>query len=149
GSLTSGSRLMSQWLTELFGPLFAKEVIDFARRPRFFVIRALYCAALLGVFFLCWSSVGFKNGFASANVSMNTGARIAQSLCGWICFVMPASALALLPVLLAPSIVDDRRHHRLDLLRTTLLSDGEIILSKLASAVLGFLTILFCTAPFL
>ena len=66
-------------IAALLGPIFAKEIIEIARRRRYYLTRALYGSVLLFVLFLVWQDNRWHLQQAGAG-SLNAMARVAQEL---------------------------------------------------------------------
>lgn len=123
---------MAHWLTNLFGPVYTKEMLELARRPRTFVLRTLYGLIILYLMSLVWSGYEHRTG-------LRIMAKLAQELFIWISNIQYLTVYVLTPFLVCGLIVEERSAGTLDLLFLTHLSDREIVVGKLASR----LTVLF------
>src|SRR5260370_37590655 len=70
---------MHSLLSSILGPMFAKEMVEIARRKRYFVNRVLYGLALLFTVFVVWDN--YRGRFPGAGrVSIHLMADITEGL---------------------------------------------------------------------
>ena len=129
---------MVGWLFDLIGPIATKELIEIARRRRTYWLRAGYGLALLGCLWIAWNNYGGGYGIRAL-------ARLGEGIFWLIAAWQVLAVWLIVPILVAPTIVEERIRGSLDLLLTTSLSDREIIVGKLASR-LGVLFLLVLAA---
>ena len=133
---------MHSFLASLLGPVFAKEMVEIARRKRYFVNRVLYGLALLFTLFLVWDS--FRGQLAwDGSASIRVMAQMAERLFHSVSGVQYGAVFLFVPLFLCGVIAGEREERTLDLLFTTRLTDREIVLGKLGSrvAAVGFLVL--------
>ncbi len=135
---------MQQGIGEFLGPIFAKEVIEIARRWRYYLCRTAYGATLVLIMFVAWEET--QNLAARMGVG-NTLARIAGAVFLAASHVQYWSVYLLVPAFLCGVIAGEREEHTLDLLFITPLSDREIVLGKLASRVAAMVCLILCGVP--
>src|SRR5438128_12415445 len=134
---------MHSLLSSILGPMFAKEMVEIARRKRYFVNRILYGLALLFTVFVVWDN--FRGRFPGAGrVSIHLMAEMAEALFHAVSAVQYGAGFLFVPLFLCGVIASEREVRTLDLLFTTRLSDREIVLGKLGSrvAVVGLMVLL-------
>jgi len=136
-------------LIALGGPVFGKELVELARRRRYFATRLLYGFALLFAMFVVWQG----NTFARrAGGQAPTLADIAE-LAGWlflaVCYVQYLAVYVFVPLMLAGTICSEREEHTLELLFTTHLRDREIVLGKVGSRLAVVLLLFLSGLPVL
>jgi ABC-type transport system involved in multi-copper enzyme maturation permease subunit len=122
--------------------MFAKEMLEIARRKRYFVNRVLYGLVLLFTVFLVWDS--YNELFRSeGRASIRLMARMAGQLFQAVSSVQYGAVFLFVPLFLCGVIASEREERTLELLFTTRLADREIVLGKLASrvAVAGLLVL--------
>src|SRR5262245_48241952 len=136
---------MLRFLAALLGPVFAKEMVEISRRRRYYFNRALYGSILLLVLWLVWLDYRWRldSGGPAALAQM------AEFLFGAVTGVQYAAVVLLVPVFLCGVIAGEREEHTLDLLFTTHLTDGEIVLGKLASRAVAILVVILGSVPVL
>ena len=100
--------------------IFLREFIEFARRPRFFVVRGVVVA--LPVILIAMIHDEGSSPDATGEVLYNT---TVYSILAVVLFVTPA--------ILSPVLTEERRNNKLDVLRTAPLSALGIVLGKWAA----------------
>jgi ABC-type transport system involved in multi-copper enzyme maturation permease subunit len=137
---------MHSFLASLLGPMFAKEMVEIARRKRYFINRVLYGLALLLALFLVWKS--FWGQFAwDGTASIRVMARMAEELFDMVSGVQYGAVFLFVPLFLCGVIASEREERTLELLFTTRLSDPEIVLGKLGSRVAALGLLVLFTLP--
>ena len=138
---------MVGWLFDLIGPIATKELIEIARRRRTYWLRAGYGLALLGCLWLAWEQNLWLDSWDRYGPAygIRALAMLGESIFQLVAAWQLLAVYLIVPMLVAPAIVEERNHGSLDLLLTTSLSDREIILGKLASR-LGVLFLLVLAA---
>ena len=112
--------------TKLMGPIFRAELLRTARRARSYILRFVYGAILLLLF---WS--GYEATFAGAQSA--TIAAVAQfALTTFLIFaiVQLVTALVLIPPLFGGTIADEKQRKTLHYLMASQLSSTEIVIDK-------------------
>jgi ABC-type transport system involved in multi-copper enzyme maturation permease subunit len=138
--------LMHSLLASLLGPMFAKEMVEIARRRRYFINRVLYGLVLLFTFFLVWDS--FRGQFArDGSAPIHVMARMAENLFHAVSGVQYGAVFLFVPLFLCGVIASEREERTLDLLFTTRLTDREIVLGKLGSRVAAVGLLVLFTLP--
>jgi ABC-type transport system involved in multi-copper enzyme maturation permease subunit len=125
------------------GPVFRFELITTARRPRYFVARALYGLFLLFVLYQEYVSWGSQR-FA---VTFETMSRFAQSTFMAFAWAQGFALIALIPALLAGVIADEHQRKTLHYLLASRLTSREIVLGKLCARLLYVGVILLMGVP--
>ncbi len=124
----------------LMGPIFRAELLRTARRGRYYILRFVYGAILLLLF---WS--GYEGTFAGAESA--TIAAVAQfALMTFLTFaiVQLVTALVLIPPLFGGTIADEKQRKTLHYLMASQLSGVEIVVDKVLGR-LPHLAILLAT----
>lgn len=137
---------MRRHIETLLGPIFNKEAVEIARRPRFYASRALYGAALLIILIIAWEEMRWYRYGTSYHNAM---ARVAQELFLTASCVQYAAVFLFVPLFLCATIAGEREERTLELLFATPLKDREIILGKLISRVAAMACLILCGLPVL
>lgn len=125
------------------GPVFAREVVTTPRRPRHYLVRAVYVTALLVLMCTAWLVV------AGTQIIRNTGdmARFG-SILFQILAPLQLALMVFLSALTAASAVSQEKDRRtLILLLMTRMSNGELVLGKLFASLLNVLAMLAAAFP--
>jgi ABC-type transport system involved in multi-copper enzyme maturation permease subunit len=133
---------MLERLERLLGPIFNKEAVEIARRPRFYFSRSLYGAALLIILLITWQETYWLR-------HPNAMARVARDLFEMATIVQYAAVYLFVPLFLCATIAGEREERTLELLFATPLRDREIILGKLVSRVAAMACLVLCGLPVL
>lgn len=139
---------MLRWMTAVMGPVFAKEMVEMARRKRYYFNRVLYGGVLLFALFLIWNSYSWQMRYANTQ-AYRLMARMAEDLFQAVSWVQLGAVFLFVPVFLCGVIAAEREEHTLDLLFTTNLTDREIVLGKLLSRVTALVLLIVCAMPVL
>ncbi len=137
---------MLDFLLRWFGPVFAKEMIEVARRRRYYFNRIVYGAALFVAIWIAWEAFGGRY-WGGQPMTIAHSARLAGGLFLSVSVLQYGAVWALVPVLLCAAIAGEREAHTLDLLLTTKLNDREIVLGKLGGRVVLFLAFVASGIP--
>jgi ABC-type transport system involved in multi-copper enzyme maturation permease subunit len=135
---------MQRHISEFLGPIFAKEVVEIARRPRYYLCRTIYGAVLVFVMYVVWEEY---RAFARVVGVGNSLARIAGTVFTASSYIQYWSVYLLVPAFLGGVIAGEREEHTLDLLFITPLTDREIVLGKLFSRVAAMVCLILCGVP--
>jgi ABC-type transport system involved in multi-copper enzyme maturation permease subunit len=138
---------MLRHLAALFGPIFIKEVVEIARRSRYYISRVLYALVLLIVLALVWEELSRYRRYRALTV--NEMARIAQDMFVAASIVQYVAVFLFVPMFVCGAIAGEREERTLDLLFATHLSDREIVLGKLGSRVAALASLILCGLPVL
>src|SRR5579871_3059360 len=133
-------------LSSLLGPMFAKEMLEIARRKRYFVNRVLYGLALLFTVFIVWNNFRARFQF-QGRLSIHAMADLAGGLFIAVSGVQYGAVFVFVPLFLCGVIASEREERTLEMLFTTRLTDREIVLGKLGSRVAVVLLLLLLTLP--
>jgi hypothetical protein len=135
---------MRRRIIELLGPIFFKEVVDIARRRRYYLSRVLYGLALLVVLVLVWLEA---SSYGRRMSSINAMAMTANMLFQAASMVQYAAVFLFVPLFVCGVIAGEREERTLELLFMSHLSDREIVLGKLASRVAAMACLILCGLP--
>ena len=130
----------------LFGPIFIKEIIEIARRRRYYFARAFYAIGLLLVLFIVEQE--FRH-YVWRLGNVNAMAFMAMQYFNAAASVQYAAVFFLVPMFLCGTIAGEREERTLDLLFATHLSNREIVLGKLGSRLTTMVGLIFCGLPVL
>lgn len=146
--LVLGSSLMLHWLSLLLGPMFAKELVEMARRKRYYLNRVVYAAVLLLTVWIAWEEYSLRVRFGRT-APLRAMAQMAQGIFLAVSIIQYVAVFVFVPLFLSGVIASEREERTLDLLFTTQLSDAEIVLGKLASRMVALLALLLTGLPIL
>jgi ABC-type transport system involved in multi-copper enzyme maturation permease subunit len=136
---------MLRLLSFLVGPVFAKEMVEMARRKRYYLNRVLYGAVLLFTLFVVWKNHQWQ--FEQYGPSIRVMARMAESLFHAVSSVQYGAVFLFVPLFLCGVIASEREERTLEMLFTTQLTDREIVLGKLISRVAVLVMLILCGLP--
>ncbi|MBL9124584.1 MAG: ABC transporter permease subunit [Planctomycetaceae bacterium] len=136
---------MLRWMNALVGPIFAKEMVEIARRKRYYFNRFLYSAALLVAVTIAWQDSAW--GIRQGRGQLQAMARVAQEIFIVASVVQLGAIYLLVPMFVSGLIAGEREANSLELLFTTSLVDREIILGKLASRLVTMGLLVVCGIP--
>ncbi len=136
---------MQQFLSLLLGPMFAKEMVEIARRKRYFFNRVFYGSVLLFALFVTWDAYSYQ--FRRGSPSIQDMAMMASALFTTVAWVQYCAVYLFVPVFVCGVISSERELRTLDLLLTTQLSDREIVLGKLGSRLAVTALLIGCALP--
>jgi ABC-type transport system involved in multi-copper enzyme maturation permease subunit len=135
---------MQRLFTTIGGPIFGKELIETARRKRYFVNRMLYAAALLIVVSLVWENASYLR---HGGTTIREMAQFARQVFLAVSMVEYGAIWFFVPVFVCGLVAAEREAQTLDLLLTSQLSDREIVIGKLCSRLAIVVQILLSTLP--
>lgn len=133
-----------RFLTWLFGPVFAREMIETSRRRRTYLLRVGYGLVCLYLAYLVWEPSG-----VTLQGSLGRAELLSSKFFDVVTYFQILAILVAMPMMLAGSIAGERRAGTLDLMFTTHLSDREIVQGKLASRLLVLTSLLLTGVPLL
>ena len=136
-------------LIALGGPVFGKELVELARRRRYFATRLLYGFALLFALFVTWQGTSFARRMGGQAPTLADIADLAGWLFLAVCYVQYLAVYVFVPLMLAGTICSEREEHTLELLFTTHLRDREIVLGKVGSRLAVVLLLFLSGLPVL
>jgi ABC-type transport system involved in multi-copper enzyme maturation permease subunit len=139
---------MLRWLAMLLGPIFAKEMVEMARRKRYYFNRSAYGVTLLLVMFAIWEENRWRIESAGPGI-IRVQAQMAEQLYYGVIGVQYGAVVLFVPLFLAGVIATEREEKTLDLLLTTQLHDRDIVLGKLFSRIAVLILIMFSGLPVL
>ena len=127
----------------MIGPVFNREVTIAPRRTRFYMGRAAYAATLLMLMFTAWLVL------TGTQVVRDVGdlARFGMILFQILAPLQLALASLLAATLAASAVAQEKDRRTLELLLLTNLSNGELVLGKLAASLLSVLVMLAAALP--
>ncbi|HVJ82431.1 MAG TPA: hypothetical protein VNC50_15290 [Planctomycetia bacterium] len=117
----------------LLGPIFAKEMVEVARRKRYYAQRVLLALALFGIVLIFWAEYGSRRGYQTRTAAYQS--RMASEIFLAVVIAQYVALWLFIPPAVSGLIAAEREKGSLDLLFTTHLTDREITLGKLASRV--------------
>lgn len=139
---------MLRLLMMLWGPIFAKELLEIARRSRYYWSRVLYGLALLAALLLvgeqCRQLVRAE-GHHSLRILAATG----ENLFRTVSIVQYGAVFLFVPIFVCGAIAGERQERTLEALLATSLSDCAIVLGKLGSRVLALVLLILSAMPVL
>lgn len=127
----------------LLGPVFTREAVTTPRRPRHYVMRAVYVAALGILMCTAWLVLAGTQLIRSVGDMARFGATLFQILAPLQLALMVFLA-ALIP---AGAVAQEKDRRTLILLLMTRLTNGELVLGKLSAGLLNVLTMLLAALP--
>jgi ABC-type transport system involved in multi-copper enzyme maturation permease subunit len=135
---------MMSALSDLFGPIFAKELVEMARRWRYYLSRIAFGSVLLLVLFVVYENTYYRTRQLPSTKAMSY---MAEQFFLTVCWVQYAAVFLLVPMFLSGVIAGERDEKTLELLFTTQLSNREIIWGKLGSRVTSVLMLVLSGLP--
>jgi ABC-type transport system involved in multi-copper enzyme maturation permease subunit len=133
----------------LLGPVFAKEMVEIARRKRYYVNRVIYGLALLFTMFMLWQEYGYRIERYTGGEQVRRMAEFANAIFVAVSLVQYISVYLFVPLYICGTVASEREEKTLDLLFTTHLTNRQIILGKLGSRLAALLVIIFGGLPVL
>jgi ABC-2 type transport system permease protein len=137
---------MQSLLTALFGPVFTKEMIELARRSRYYFVRVFYGLAILFVLWITFSSYGWRLNQPGASV-IHLMAEFASMMFHSVATLQFIALFEFVPMFLCGVVAGEREERTLELLFTTTLNDREIILGKMLSRLVVFWLLILMSLP--
>lgn len=133
---------MHAWLSRVFGPVFARDLIELSRQKRTYLLRVTYGAFLLYGAYLAWERVGGGTRLTLAEMT-----RMTALLMEYVFFLQVLSVHIVVPMLLCNAVAGERKAGTLDLLFTTHLTDREIVVGKLAGRLVAMFMLVLSSVP--
>lgn len=137
---------MLRWMTRLLGPVFAKEMVEMARRKRYYLNRVLFGLGLLCALGMAWENSRWQFGYDRTPLLQDL-ANLAHTMFVAVATVQYIAVFVFVPPLLCGVVASEREAHTLDLLLTTQMSDREIVLGKLGSRLWVVLLLMLSGLP--
>jgi ABC-type transport system involved in multi-copper enzyme maturation permease subunit len=136
---------MLRFFTTIAGPVFAKEMVEMARRKRYYFNRFFFGFVLLFTLFLTYTTGSWRY-YADDN-AIRAMAALAESMFIAASSVQYAAVYLFVPLFVCGVIASEREEKTLDLLFTTQLRDREIVLGKLLSRLAALVALILCAMP--
>ncbi len=136
---------MHSLIIDLFGPIFAKELVEMARRWRYYQNRILLGVVVLFVLFVAYE--GNRYRWVGGNMLPQNMSKMAEIFFISYLWVQYLSVFFFVPFFLTGVIAGEREQKLLDLLFTTQLHDRDIIFGKLGSRVVSMLMLIISGIP--
>lgn len=133
-------------LSDLFGPIFAKELVEMARRARYYLSRVIYGGVLLFVLFVIFQVEYVRMQVFGAS-SIHFMAEMAEDFFLAILWVQYCAVLFFVPLFLCGAIAGEREQKTLELLFTSGLSNREIVFGKLGSRIAAVVALVLTGLP--
>lgn len=137
---------MLSLITDLFGPIFAKEMVEMARRWRYYQNRILFGGLVLVVLLIVYQETQYRYTM-TGGFTVNALSKMAETFFLSYLWVQYIAVYLFVPFFLTGVISGEREQKTLDLLFTTQLTNGEIIFGKLGSRVVSMLMLIFSGVP--
>jgi ABC-type transport system involved in multi-copper enzyme maturation permease subunit len=133
-----------------FGPIVSLEMVTGARRARYFIIRIVYAAVLLGLLWINYvDSPLQRRSTPQATVSIRAVADFSRTFFITFSFAQLVAVLFLTPAMIAGSIAQERERRTIEYLFASTLSGSEIIFSKFLGRTLHVTVTLLVGLPIL
>ena len=127
----------------MLGAVFEREVLAVPRARGLFVARAVYCGALLGIVATCWLVVTGTQAVTTAGDTARFGATLLRILAPLqLSLAMLAAAMTS-----TVAVTSEKDRRTLELLLISRLSDGQLVLGKLAGSLLRVMLLLLAAVP--
>jgi ABC-type transport system involved in multi-copper enzyme maturation permease subunit len=127
----------------MLGAVFEREVQAVPRARGLFVARAIYCGALLGIVATCWLVVTGTQTVTTAGDTARFGATLLRILAPLqLSLAMLAAAMTS-----TVAVTSEKDRRTLELLLISRLSDGQLVLGKLAGSLLRVMLLLLAAVP--
>ena len=133
-------------ITDLFGPIFAKEMVEMARRWRYYQNRILFGGLVLVVLLIVYQETQYRYTM-TGGFTVNALSKMAETFFLSYLWVQYITVFLFVPFFLTGVISGEREQKTLDLLFTTQLTNREIIFGKLGSRVVSMLMLIFSGVP--
>ena len=135
---------MHALFTRLFGPMFAKEMIEISRRRRYVLLRVAFGLAILWMMYLGWDASGLME---SQRATVADRTRMVADIYRNVALGQFVGVFLLVPLVLCNVIAGERQAGTLEQLFTTSMSDREIVLGKVGSQAALMLTVVASGIP--
>jgi ABC-type Na+ efflux pump permease subunit len=127
----------------MLGAVFEREVQAVPRARGLFVARAVYCGALLGIVATCWLVVTGTQAVTTAGDTARFGATLLRILAPLqLSLAMLAAAMTS-----TVAVTSEKDRRTLELLLISQISDGQLVLGKLAGSLLRVMLLLLAAVP--
>ena len=127
----------------MLGAVFEREVQAVPRARGLFVARAVYCSTLLGIVATCWLVVTGTQTVTTAGDTARFGATLLRILAPLqLSLAMLAAAMTS-----TVAVTSEKDRRTLELLLISRLSDGQLVLGKLAGSLLRVMLLLLAAVP--
>ena len=131
------------------GPVFQKEVRVSGRKTWTYVLRAGYVLLLLFVAAIAYASTTRGTAHLGGAAGLQQLQRIAPNILSTVAWVQWGALMFISPILTAPAICEERRSRTLPALMTTPLNAWQIVVGKVAGAMVQSLIIVALGVPVL
>jgi ABC-type transport system involved in multi-copper enzyme maturation permease subunit len=127
----------------LVGPVFYRELATVPRRPRIYIFRAVYAAALVLLMSTAWAVL------TGAEVIRTVGdmARFGGILLQILAPLQMALVIFFAAIITASAVAQEKDRRTLVLLLMTRLSNSELVIGKLMASLLSVLVMLLAAVP--
>lgn len=125
------------------GPVFTREAVTLPRRPRFFIARTLYVAALFVLMATAWLILTGNQEVRN----IGDWARFGAQLFAVLAPLQLAIVTLLSALVSAAAVAQEKDRRTLVLLLLTRLNNSELVLGKLLASMLTVLTMILATVP--
>lgn len=127
----------------MLGAVFEREVQAVPRARGLYVARAVYCGMLLGIVATCWLVVTGTQAVTTAGDTARFGATLLRVLAPLqLALAMLAAAMTS-----TVAVTSEKDRRTLELLLISRLTDGQLVLGKLAGSLLRVLLLLVAAVP--
>lgn len=127
----------------IIGPVFSREMVTAPRRPRLYVSRAAYVAALLVLMCTAWLLLAGTQIVRNPSDMARFGAMVFQILAP----LQLALSLFFAALQAASGVTQEKDRRTLVLLLLTNLTNSELVLGKLLASLLGVLVLVAAALP--
>ena len=124
------------------GPIFDKELRVASRRKRTYLLRSAYILMLLLLVTVSWMSVIMNRGAGSAVFQVSRMGEVGRSIIMTMTWFQFVTAQLIAVIMLSNAISSEIHHKTLDVLMTTPITCLQIVVGKLASAMLQLILLL-------
>ena len=129
------------------GPVFNMELVTTSRRPRYYVLRVVYGLALLYLVASGYRTRAMFGGSSRNSIQMMS--QMAKWIFSSMTVLQIGAILALVPVMVAGVIAEEKQRKTLHYLLASSLSSTEIVLGKLMARLLQVVVLLAVSLPIL
>jgi ABC-type transport system involved in multi-copper enzyme maturation permease subunit len=137
---------MLSFFAALGGPIFAKEMVEIARRKRYYFNRVFLGLVLLLTLYLTYQANSWRLSGASGE-SIRAMAALSEAMFMAAGYVQYLAVYLFVPLFVCGVVASEREEKTLDLLFTTDLKDREIVLGKLLSRLAALVALIVCAMP--
>ena len=129
----------------LDNPVIAKELRGRMRDRRTFILLTFYLSLIAA--FVCMIYLFLGESTSGLAFDPDYRQTLGKSIFGTVVLIELLLISFIGPGLTAGALTSEREHRTLDLLKTTLLTPGELVLGKLSSAVIYLFLLIFTVLP--